>query len=281
MPISSRRLRDPLIGNCRRCGIPITGMRSKQYCSNRCRALASAKRQRDTDRARRIAAGLPRSGRTPGNCVVCGAAFIGHADKRYCSRRCALSVLRQSPEERERSRVKMRRYRERFPDRVREQARRRRPMQRAYQKQWAQENRARVRAANARYRARDPERYRRSQHEHYRRHRDQRLATTHAWRRANPERLAHIEAMRRARIAGAAGTHTQAEWEALLRSWGKCAYCGATGVPLTRDHVIPLRRGGSNDIGNILPACRLCNCRKGTLTADEFRARARPVPLPR
>jgi 5-methylcytosine-specific restriction endonuclease McrA len=37
------------------------------------------------------------------------------------------------------------------------------------------------------------------------------------------------------------------------------------------DHRIPLTRGGSNLIDNILPACRRCNRRKGTMTEEEFR----------
>ncbi|HSW95510.1 MAG TPA: HNH endonuclease [Patescibacteria group bacterium] len=53
---------------------------------------------------------------------------------------------------------------------------------------------------------------------------------------------------------------------------GQCAYC-ARGAPLHADHRIPLARGGSNSIDNIVPACSSCNLRKGTLTEAEFRAR--------
>lgn len=272
MPRAHRQLGHPSFGLCRRCGVAISGMRNKQYCSTRCRTLAAGKRRREAARAARIEKGLPRSGRTPGRCLVCGAPFVGHVDKRYCSRRCALRVIGQKPEERERSRLKMRRYREKYPERVLEQRRRRRPMQQAYRARWAQQCRDKVRAANARYRMRHPDRNRASQWKHYWSHRDKRLAATRSWRTAHPEKHAHSQAIRRARIAGADGTHTAAQWEALLRSWGGCAYCGVTGVPLTRDHRVPLRRGGSNDITSIVPACRSCNCRKGTLTEDEFRA---------
>ena len=36
--------------------------------------------------------------------------------------------------------------------------------------------------------------------------------------------------------------------------------------------IVPLARGGSNLIANILPACRSCNRRKRMKTEEEFRA---------
>lgn len=36
---------------------------------------------------------------------------------------------------------------------------------------------------------------------------------------------------------------------------------------------MPLARGGSNSIDNILPACGRCNRRKHLMTEEEFRAR--------
>jgi 5-methylcytosine-specific restriction endonuclease McrA len=69
---------------------------------------------------------------------------------------------------------------------------------------------------------------------------------------------------RRAWKAGSGGTHTTAEWMAKLAAFGhRCAYCGRGDVELTRDHVKPLRRGGTNSMDNIVPACRPCNSRKG------------------
>lgn len=38
-----------------------------------------------------------------------------------------------------------------------------------------------------------------------------------------------------------------------------CRYCGATGVDLECDHVIPISRAGSNDDDNLVTACRPCN----------------------
>jgi hypothetical protein len=49
-----------------------------------------------------------------------------------------------------------------------------------------------------------------------------------------------------------------------------CAYCGATGVPLQIDHIVPKSRGGSDRVSNLALACRPCNQAKGTQTAAEF-----------
>jgi 5-methylcytosine-specific restriction endonuclease McrA len=52
------------------------------------------------------------------------------------------------------------------------------------------------------------------------------------------------------------------QWAALKSAWGGCAYCGATGVPLQRDCVLPISRGGRYTLDNIAPACGPCNASK-------------------
>jgi 5-methylcytosine-specific restriction endonuclease McrA len=52
------------------------------------------------------------------------------------------------------------------------------------------------------------------------------------------------------------------QWDALRDAWGGCAYCGAVGVPLQRDCVLPISRGGRYTLENIAPACRSCNTSK-------------------
>lgn len=50
-----------------------------------------------------------------------------------------------------------------------------------------------------------------------------------------------------------------------------CVYCGAEGVTLELDHMIPLARGGSNHLLNLIPACMPCNRSKGSRTPREWR----------
>ena len=57
----------------------------------------------------------------------------------------------------------------------------------------------------------------------------------------------------------------------LLEKWGRrCAYCGATDVPLQIEHLTPRARGGSDRVSNLALACGECNQAKGTQTAAAF-----------
>jgi 5-methylcytosine-specific restriction endonuclease McrA len=94
------------------------------------------------------------------------------------------------------------------------------------------------------------------------------------WRKANPRRWAALQATRRARKTLAGGNYTTEEWESLCIKYDHaCLWCGKKEpeIELTADHVIPVIKGGSSDIGNIQPLCRSCNARKGTKIMD-FRA---------
>ncbi len=42
----------------------------------------------------------------------------------------------------------------------------------------------------------------------------------------------------------------------------ECRQCGS-GLDLTVDHITPIAKGGSNDIGNLQTLCRHCNSSKG------------------
>ena len=59
--------------------------------------------------------------------------------------------------------------------------------------------------------------------------------------------------------------------EYLLEKFGrKCVYCGAEGVPLNIDHVVPRAKGGSNRVSNLVLACVSCNQKKGARSLEDF-----------
>lgn len=78
--------------------------------------------------------------------------------------------------------------------------------------------------------------------------------------------------IRRMRQKSTIGTHTAAERRALFSQQnGKCWYCGCKlGNTYHADHRIPIARGGSNDISNIVLACPECNLSKGSKLPHEW-----------
>ena len=75
-------------------------------------------------------------------------------------------------------------------------------------------------------------------------------------------------------------SHTQRQWEGkFFRCGMRCYYCykplvlkaTANQEEATKEHLMPVSRGGADTIDNIVPACWECNRRKGNMTEEEFR----------
>ncbi len=65
----------------------------------------------------------------------------------------------------------------------------------------------------------------------------------------------------------------------------RCQYCGRAGAELkpretlTRDHLIPMSRGGTNDWTNVVTACSPCNTRKANHLPEEIGMHPLVVPV--
>lgn len=105
----------------------------------------------------------------------------------------------------------------------------------------------------------------------YRKDNLEKLKNLHkSWRERNPDKVNVYRHVRRARQSNASGSHTAEERRLVLESCaGLCFYCQQKSATVT-DHVIPLSRGGTNAITNLLPSCFSCNVRKGDKTAFEY-----------
>ena len=153
--------------------------------------------------------------------------------------------------------------------------------QRSYQK-----NRERYLEKHRQYRASNRQLIRQRSRTFYENNRDKVLAWQRERYAQNPERhnqlvrswhsrnrdkrLGYLHA-RRARKLANGGTYTTSEWRALKAQYDhRCLCCGKQepDIRLTIDHVIPLSKGGSNDIGNIQPLCRKCNQSKSAKAID-------------
>jgi 5-methylcytosine-specific restriction endonuclease McrA len=109
-------------------------------------------------------------------------------------------------------------------------------------------------------------------------HKDEVIAYSNKWRKANPEQdLANKRrAKHRRRALNSKGTYTETQLQARINFYGRrCYLCGCDWNALptktnvssgefwkTIDHVIPLSRGGSNWPANLRPACSDCNLSK-------------------
>lgn len=62
--------------------------------------------------------------------------------------------------------------------------------------------------------------------------------------------------------------------EAVIKRDGMvCAYCGSEAGPWHIDHIHPVSRGGTDEIGNLTVACALCNLSKGDRLLSEWSPR--------
>ncbi|MDV3220074.1 HNH endonuclease signature motif containing protein [Intrasporangium sp.] len=81
-------------------------------------------------------------------------------------------------------------------------------------------------------------------------------------RQGDRSRRARSARRRTRRLARGHHDLTDEQWARLQAAWGGCAYCGAVGVPLQRDCVLPISRGGRYTLDNVAPACGSCNASK-------------------
>ena len=130
----------------------------------------------------------------------------------------------------------------------------------------------------------------------YQKNKEKRKAYVITWQKNNPEKFKQYQSIFKKRNKESIAANTRrrnakrksngifviSKKELITLGQSCCFYCGST-ERITIDHVIAIARGGTDSIGNLVPACKSCNSQKRHLTIMEwrlFKARRNP-PKPK
>lgn len=137
------------------------------------------------------------------------------------------------------------------------------------QSRWRKNNPDKVKAMERKYTSTHPEKMHEKSKKYYENNKEKVRTEKVKWIAAHPGANRQWSQARRARILGNGGTITGQQWiDMCARFDNKCLCCGAIGVRLELDHVVPLKLGGVNTIENAQPLCRSCNGKKGIKHID-------------
>lgn len=99
---------------------------------------------------------------------------------------------------------------------------------------------------------------------YYAAHREQKKTYGAAYHKQNPDVVRLKNARRKAaNLAAPRNDLTVSQWQIIKAHYGhRCVYCDRQMQRLTMDHIVPLSKGGSHTVSNVVPACKSCNSRK-------------------
>ena len=150
-----------------------------------------------------------------------------------------------------------------------------------YQREWYQKNKDREQKKHREY-SQKPEN-KENHKEYYQKNKEKCVAQSFQYQKDNPDKFRRNlkkyaktekgkaceqrkDALRRAGEREIINTLTAGEWLEILKEYKfKCAYCNKEFTLFdreTRDHVIPISKGGDNTKENVVPACKSCNSAK-------------------
>ena len=144
------------------------------------------------------------------------------------------------------------------------------------QQKWYLENKGQVIIRTAEYKKRNPEYWRIYRKEYAQNNRENTRERHKRYMKTDKGKmiLRQTNHNRNAKIRGAQGSHTYKEWEEMKRlNQYTCVHCGKKEpeIKLTRDHIQPISKGGTNYIANIQPLCGRCNSKKHNKSETEVK----------
>lgn len=133
---------------------------------------------------------------------------------------------------------------------------------------WLEKNRERN-AENCRKRyALNPEPYKQNAYNWVTKNKERKKILDRQYQINNPHVYRNTKQKRKVKLAqNGVYDITRKELKKLYES--PCVYCANT-KNIQADHVIPIARGGTHSIGNLVSACKTCNTSKGAKTITEW-----------
>jgi 5-methylcytosine-specific restriction endonuclease McrA len=140
---------------------------------------------------------------------------------------------------------------------------------------WRKANPEKVRAQ--RRKRKEDLQYRQKERKRYReKNPDKHRESLQRWKRKNPHKKKQYKYEYRSKLKGNSSLISEKDLKRLAEA--TCSACGRAD-DLTLEHVIPVERGGSHSIGNLIILCRKCNSSKNSLTWIEWKYSGRPRAL--
>lgn len=186
-------------------------------------------------------------------CVKCGS------DVRYIHQgRCVKCRRKAGNQWKQENKEHLQQYYEENKERISE-----------YHKEWYQENKENIQEQRKEYYRNTKDERSNYHRKWYLKNRKHKLQQNKEWRDNNLEKQKVYVHKRRKLIEQNGGDYTEEDWIDLCEYYNyTCLRCGNNSVPMTVDHIIPLSKGGSNNIWNIAPLCFSCNSSKNNKIID-------------
>ena len=143
-----------------------------------------------------------------------------------------------------------------------------------YSKQYREKNWENIKKRMDIYCNEHKEQYRESSRRYQKRHREYMNEIHRKYIKTEKGKAVCQRGMSKRRAIGKLliNTLTAKEWSDILKKYKfRCAYCGKEFTLFnreTKDHVIPISKGGDNTKENVVPACRSCNSKKYNKTIN-------------